>query len=215
MLTSPSGTPEQARELARELDIELPPRDFLAVDHLNYHPVLGAEKHDVLMVSRPARSAATQNYFSGEGDVAFRGAGHTLGNRPLLFPVLRASRSAYTYDTKEDFSFAQDPWAAGNQMGLVSALQTRGNARVVVAGSADMFSDEFFAIEGAVNREFSRDLTQWVFQEVGVVQTVAVRHYLTNQTERVVNPNVYRVKNEIVGYSSGGDDGDGGGGLTG
>ncbi|KAA8902588.1 Dolichyl-diphosphooligosaccharide--protein glycosyltransferase subunit WBP1 [Sphaerosporella brunnea] len=209
LLTSPFGTPEQARELARELDIDLPPRDFLAVDHFNYDTVSASEKHDVILVQRPPPSKSAQNYFSGkEGDViAFRGTGHTLGNRPLLFPVLPAARTAYTYDTKEDFAYAEEPWSAGTQMHYVTAVQLRNNARVVVSGSAEMFSNEFFDMEvqapngqatKTANQEFAKEITQWAFQESGVVKVIAVRHYLSNQTDAPINPNVYRVKNDIT-----------------
>jgi oligosaccharyltransferase complex subunit beta len=209
LLTSPSGTPEQARELARELDIDLPPRDFLAIDHFNYDTLSASEKHDVILVQRPAQSKTTQNYFSGkEGEViAFRGAGHALGNRPLLFPVLTAARTAYTYDTKEDFAYAEDPWSAGTQMHYVSAMQARNNARIVISGSTEMFSDEFFDMQvqapngeaaKTANQAFAKEITQWTFQEIGVVKVVSVRHYLTNETGAPINPNVYRVKNDIV-----------------
>jgi oligosaccharyltransferase complex subunit beta len=216
LLTSPSGTPEQARELARELDIDLPPRDFLAVDHFHHDVLSGSEKHDVILVQRPALSKTAQNYFSGSSSnkdvIAFRGAGHTLGNRPLLFPVLPAERTAYTYDTKEDFAYAEDPWAAGAQMHYVSAMQLRNNARVVVSGSTEMFSDEFFDMEVAApgggeakktaNQEFAKEITQWAFQETGVVRVIDVRHYLTNESNAEINPSVYRVKNDIVSCSS-------------
>lgn len=216
LLTSPSGTPEQARELARELDIDLPPRDFLAVDHSSYDVVSATEsgKHDVILIPRPGVSDSTQNYFagsSGEGEgevIAFRGTGHGLGNRPLLFPVLSAGRAAYTYDTKEDFAYAEEPWTAGRQMQYVTAMQARNNARVVVAGSTEMFSDKFFDMMvkapkaetevHTANRKFAEQITSWVFMETGVVRVNAVRHYLTNTTDAQVNPNVYRVKNDIV-----------------
>lgn len=164
----------------------------------------------MILIPRPTPSASTQNYFSGKkGElIAFRGAGHSLGNRPLLFPVLSAGRAAYTYDTKEDFSHAGDPWTAGRQMQYVTAMQTRNNARVVVAGSTDMFSDAFFDMKvkapksekevATANRKFGEEITSWVFMETGVVKVKAIRHYLANTTDAEVNPNVYRVKNDIV-----------------
>ncbi|KAF8545490.1 Dolichyl-diphosphooligosaccharide--protein glycosyltransferase subunit WBP1 [Trichophaea hybrida] len=199
LLTSPSGTTEQARELAREIDIELPPRDFLAVDHFNFDTLSASEKHDI-----------TKNYFSGNGKdgvIAFRGAGHVLGNRPLLFPVLTASRMAYTYDTKEESTYVEEPWAVGTQMYYVTALQARNNARLTVSGSMDMFSDEFFDLEvkptngkktKTANQAFAKEITQWTFNEIGVVKVKAVRHYLTNETDAKINPSVYRIKNDIT-----------------
>lgn len=212
LLTSPTNTPEQARELAKELDIELPPRDFVAVDHFNYDTVSAPEKHDVILIPRPTVSSNTQNYFSGKAGevIAFRGSGHSLGNRPLLFPVLSGARTAYTYDTKEDEEFAEDAWTAGTQLHYVTALQARNNARFTVSGSAEMFSDEFFGLQvqaaggketGTANRAFAKEISEWTFGETGVVEVKSVRHFLTNETDPVINPVLYRVKNDVVRIS--------------
>lgn len=216
MLTSPAGTTEQARELARELDVDLPPRDFVAADHMNFDALSAGQqhpnKHQLILVPRPAPSPKTRNYFSGgggqDGLIAFRGAGHALGNRPLLFPILSASRSAYTFDAVEDAAYAEQPWAAGTQMHYVTGLQARNNARIVISGSADMLSNEFFDMEvqpvaaktkaKTANRAFAREITQWAFKEIGVVKVVAVRHRLANATDAPANPHVYRIKNDIV-----------------
>ncbi|KAI5793086.1 Dolichyl-diphosphooligosaccharide--protein glycosyltransferase subunit WBP1 [Geopyxis carbonaria] len=212
LLTSPSGTPEQARELARELDIELPPRDYSAVDHFNYDSISSPEKHDIILVNRPAQSKGKQNYFSGKSDdevIAFRGAGHILGNRPLLFPILSGSRTAYTYDTKEDFAYAEDAWTTGTQMHYVTGMQARNNARFTVSGSTEMFSDEYFGMEVSkrngkkvitANRKFAKEITQWTFKETGVLKVVGIKHYLTNQTNAEINPSIYRVKNDVATF---------------
>ena len=210
VLTSPSSIPEQIRELARELDIGLPPKDYIAVDHFNYDTVSKSEKHDVILATRPAVSPAVYNYFSGKQDdlIAFRGVGHTLGNAPLLVPILTAPRTAYAYDTKEDFAYAQDPWAAGTQMQLVSAMQARNNARITLVGSVDMFSNEFFDMKvqqpgstesrKTANKEFCKDIAAWTFGEKGIVKVNAIRHYLSNEPNAPVNPNMYRIKNDVV-----------------
>jgi oligosaccharyltransferase complex subunit beta len=123
-------------------------------------------------------------------------------------PILTAARTSYAYDTKEDFVYAQDPWSAGTQMHLVSALQARNNARVTIAGSVDMFSNEFFDLkvkkvgsekpQKAVNRVFAKNLSEWTFMEKGVVKVVGVRHYLKNETDAEINPGMYRIKNDVV-----------------
>lgn len=92
-------------------------------------------------------------------------------------------------------------------MQYITALQARNNARIVIAGSTEMFSDEFFTmtVKGADgeetktgNKEFVKDLTKWTFKETGVVKTVAVWHWAPEVSpER--NLRVYRVKNNVVG----------------
>lgn len=210
ILTSSSGTTDAVRDLATQLDIDLPPRDFIAVDHFNYDATSSPEKHDVVLIPRPTESEDSKNYFAGKpGEViAFHGVGHSISNRPLLFPILSGSRTAYTYDSKEDEDgTAADAWAAGTQMQYITALQARNNARVTIAGSTKMFSDEYFEMTVKTpkgeelpvhNRDFAIQLTQWTFKEIGIVKTVAVRHYLTNQTDAEINPRMYRVKNDVV-----------------
>lgn len=163
-------------------------------------------------MSRPKVSSSTQNYFSGFGSeddvIAFRGTGHTLGNGPLLNPILTAGRTGYAYDTKEDFAYAEDPWSSGNQLHLVSSLQARNNARITVSGSAEIFSNEFFGLTvkapgsnkkvKVANRAFGKELTSWTFKETGVVKVLGVRHYLASETDAPINPNMYRIKNDVV-----------------
>jgi oligosaccharyltransferase complex subunit beta len=215
LLTSPSSIPEQSRELCRELEIDIPPRDYLAVDHFNYDRLSASERHDLILIPRPMRSRTTQSYFSqrknSEGDndeiIAFRGAGHTLSNKPLLFPILTASNTAYTYDTRESSTFADDPSAAGSQMHYVTAFQSRNNARITISGSTDLFSNELFDMQvqapsgkktTTANRAFAKELTQWTFKETGIVKVAAIRHFLSNETHPEINPSIYRVKNDVV-----------------
>lgn len=81
---------------------------------------------------------------------------------PLVLEVLTASSTAYSYkpDVAIDevyfshffclpvyqvcWPFLQYPHAVGKNTVLIAALQARNNARVVVSGSLDFFSDAFF-----------------------------------------------------------------------
>lgn len=57
--------------------------------------------------------------------------------------ALSGEATAYSHDPKKAMA---DPPAlpAGGAAALVSLVQARNNARVMVAGSLDMFSDEMF-----------------------------------------------------------------------
>lgn len=61
----------------------------------------------------------------------------------LLTIALSASETAYSHDPSKAMS---EPPAllAGGSAALVTLVQARNNARVAVAGSLDMFSDELF-----------------------------------------------------------------------
>lgn len=62
-------------------------------------------------------------------------------SNPLVLDIMHASSTAYSYNTDEDVT--DYPHAVGKSTLLVAGLQARNNARVVIAGSIAMFSDEF------------------------------------------------------------------------
>jgi oligosaccharyltransferase complex subunit beta len=170
------------------------------------------------------------NFFSGSGVLALPNTvGQSLGNTsPLLAPIIRASKTAFTYNPQEEDPEASvgDDFATGTQLALVSAMQARNSARFTILGSLEMLSDTWFNAKvkgtategksvGTANREFARQLTEWTFKEVGVLRVTDVSHHLVEEgdakksaaapanTTQVgfANPEIYRVKNDVVCYS--------------
>lgn len=195
-----------------QLDITLPfERTGLVVDHFNYDTVSASEKHDVLVLDspQPIRPGVKPLLSLGENDViAFPHAvGHALGASQLLTPIVRAPATAYSYNPT-DQSEALDPeelFGAGSQLGLVSALQARNSARVVVLGSAEALQDKWFGVKvaklggnkvPAANREFAKKLSAWAFQEIGVLRVNSVSHQLKGGNETA--PELYIIKQEVV-----------------
>ncbi|KAH0551580.1 hypothetical protein GP486_007204, partial [Trichoglossum hirsutum] len=194
-LSSKTPAPTALTALLLELDIHLPPeRSNLVVDHFNHDVLSASEKHDVVLLPRPdPLRQDVKNFFGGQGKgeelIAFpRGVGHALGNAsPLVAPVLRAPRTAYAYNQKDEATVVEEPFAVGQQLGLVSTLQARNNARLAVLGAVEMLSDEWFdakvkrspgengAGKGAKevrtsNRAFAREISAWTFSETGVLK---------------------------------------------
>lgn len=227
VLMDPANTPEQLRELGRELEIGIAPRGDVVVDHFQWLPgVEGNDRsHNVFLAKKPETGPFKKNYFGGynnqEEYVAFRGNGHTLGNSPLIHPILQASRTAYSYDPTEESIKSENPWSAGQQLYLTSGFQARNNARITFVGSAEAFNDEFQGLDGLrkgphghksviSNRGFANDVTAWTFQENGVIKVQSVRHYATKDAAEVstetgmtaendlVNPSIYRIKSDVV-----------------
>ncbi|KAF4780173.1 dolichyl-diphosphooligosaccharide-protein glycosyltransferase 48kD subunit [Colletotrichum scovillei] len=212
-LSSESTVPTSIVSLLAELDIALPAdRTGLVVDHFNYDTVSASEKHDVLAIPAP-KSARTgvKNFFHEDGEViAFpNGVGHVLGAGQLLTPILRAPKTAYSYNPKEQAEVveASDLFATGEQLALVSAFQARNSARFTLVGSAELLSDKWFdaKIKPAAagkevktwNREFAKRVAGWTFQETGVLRVNHIEHYL-NEAANETNPELYRIKNEVT-----------------
>ena len=230
-LSADTPTPTSLVSLLLELDIHLSAdRNALVVDHFNHDTANADDKHDVLLVTPPnALRADVKNYFSAEGVLAIpRAVGQVLGNAsPLLAPILKAPATAYSYNPKEEAEAVEDPFATGQQLSLISAMQSRNSARFTVLGSVEMLQDAWFGAnvrpsgndaqsEGltvpTANREFAKKLTGWTFQELGVLKVGRIVHHLNGDdgdatpanntavalTTTDVNPKMYRIKNDVV-----------------
>lgn len=225
-LSAASPTPSALVSLLLELDIHLPAdRNAIVVDHFNYDTISAAEKHDVVLVPRPASIRPDiKNFFKGDGKgdevIAFpRGIGQTLGNTsPLLTPILRASRTAYSYNPKDDVEGVEDPFAVGEQLSLITTMQARNSARFTVIGAAELLENTWFEakvkrggkdakIIKTSNEEFVKEVTGWTFNEIGVLKVRSIEHHLneglyTGAANNLSNPKIYRVKNDVVRFLS-------------
>ena len=221
-LSGESSTPSAISSLLLELDIHLPQdRTSLVVDHFNFDTLSASEKHDVLLLPRPPPLRPdVRNFFGGHGTIAFpRAVAQELGNAsPLLTPILRAKSTSYTYNPKDEPETVEDPFAVGEQISLVSALQARNSARFTVFGSVEALENKWFDadVKGlagkqskTVNRDFARQVSEWTFMETGVLKVGKVEHHLSSISHGTagndsvaqlgyLNPQIYRVKNDVV-----------------
>jgi oligosaccharyltransferase complex subunit beta len=189
------------------------------VDHFNYDASSAPEKHDVLLLPPPGRLRPDIKDFFGAGAgsnevLAFpRGVGAVLGAGELLSPILRAPRTAYSYNPKEQAEVVDDLFAAGEQLALVTAFQARNSARLTLLGSAEMLQDTWFDAEvtkpsaaggrkgKTFNREFAKRVSGWTFNEIGVLRVNWIEHRLDepgDSSSNLTNPKIYRIKNNVV-----------------
>ncbi|KAL2269601.1 hypothetical protein VTJ83DRAFT_1785 [Remersonia thermophila] len=219
-LHSNVAAPTSLAALLAELDIQLPAdRAGLVVDHFHHAADnSSASAHDVLLLPppKPVRSDVKDFFSAGAGPddvLAFpRGMGATLGASALLNPIVRAPATAYSYNPKEQVGAltADDVFAAGTQLSLVSAFQARNSARLALVGAAEMLQDAWFDAEvtaaaggskkKTLNREFAKRLSGWTFQELGVLRTNWIEHRLDEPGDarsNETNPNIYRIKNNV------------------
>jgi hypothetical protein len=222
-LSSETATPTSVQSLLLELDIHIPSdKGALVVNHFNYDANSAAEKHDVLLLPYPqSLKTGVKNYFVGDGYIAVpRAVGQTLGNEsPLLAPILRAPSTAYSYNPKDEVDSAEDPFATGSQLNLVSAMQAHNSARLAVLGSAEMLQNAWFAEKATLagkeiktaNRDFAEKLSSWTFKETGVLKVGKLIHYLDEGVSKKLNtsvavpennPKIYRIKQDVVSLST-------------
>ena len=202
--------------LLLELDIHLPPdRTGLVVDHFNYDLNSASEKHDVLVLPAPGPlRLGVRDFFSpdapnGERLVFPNTLAQTLGQGPLLTPILRAPSTAYSYNPKDQADELDDLWAAGEQLSLVTTIQARNSARLTVLGSADALTDKWFDAKvkkigekqevKTLNRDFAKAVSGWTFNEIGVLRVNEIEHHLNEAGQsNASNPKLYRIKNDVV-----------------
>ncbi|KAF1941379.1 dolichyl-diphosphooligosaccharide-protein glycosyltransferase [Clathrospora elynae] len=217
-LSSEQATPTAVQALLLELDINIPSdKGALVVDHFNYDSSSASEQHDVLLLPFPAAVRPdVKNYFAGEGYIAVpRAVGQSLGNEsPLISPVLRAPSTAYSYNPKDEAEGVEDPFAVGEQLNLVSAMQANNAARFAIVGSAEMLQNKWFAEKATLgekvittaNREFAQKLSEWTFKETGVLKVGKFLHYQDEGASKKLNtslaipennPTIYRIKTDV------------------
>lgn len=198
------------RELAADCGVDVDEEGSVVVDHLHHDE--SSPEHTLVYTRgfldvrarglawrrrrasfRRPRSARPQNKLVlGElaareaAPVLFRGVGMAVSDdSELALRVLAAEATAYSAHPRAPIK--DYPQSAGTDTLLVAAVQANNNARVVVAGSLDLFSNDLFAspVEGAdsehkwpssSNRAFARELSAWNFGERGMLRARDIVH---------------------------------------
>ncbi|XP_024021344.1 dolichyl-diphosphooligosaccharide--protein glycosyltransferase 48 kDa subunit [Morus notabilis] len=198
-----------ASDLVREIAIECGV-DFdedsaaLVIDHTSY-AVSGTEGDHTLIASDDfINSDVILGSRKIEAPVLFQGLGHTINPaNSLVMKVLSASPSAYSANPKSKLS--NPPSLTGSAVSLVSVVQARNNARVLISGSLSMFSNRFFRsgvqkagssikYEKSGNEQFLTELSKWVFHERGHLKAENVRHHKVGEADE---PAIYRINDDL------------------
>nr|CAG4644763.1 EOG090X05EE [Leptodora kindtii] len=193
------------REITAECGFEVDEEGAAVIDHINYdvndsgkHTLIVADPEHLIQAPMIVGSKKLNPFlYHGTGLIADK-------ENPLVLEVLTASSTAYSY--KPDVAIDEYPHAVGKNTVLIAALQARNNARVVVSGSLDFFSDAFFTsgVEKALggvqysksgNEELSEALTRWVFKEEGVLRVGQVKHHRVGENE---SPQSYTIMEKVV-----------------
>jgi len=129
------------------------------------------------------------------GPVLFRGIGHTLTiyENFQVYGVLRGSPTTYS---RLSTGQSSEIVSAGQNVALVSAIQGRNNARAIITGSLDLFSNELFFKSKGVNRKFADNIVAWNFQESGVIQISNVKHFLQGDKKEVAQFS-YKIMDDV------------------
>lgn len=206
------GASDNVRSLAAECGVEVDAKGTVVFDHFSRHQPSGGDA-DATLVATSAWVDSDAILGAGArpgAPVLFRGVAQAVPSSAELVTVaLSGEATAYSHDPKKA---AADPPAmpVGGAAALVSLVQARNNARVMVAGSLDMFSDELFSTSVTVadtgksypksgNEAFAVAAALWTFQQRGVLEASAPRHRKVGAGPAAAaeeSPGLYRVNDD-------------------
>ena len=204
LLVAIDSNPSDAiRKLIVECGMEVDENSTMVIDHLNYgtndsgkHTLIVTDVKNLIPVPTIVGSK-TMNPFLYRGNRII-----PVKENRLVLPVLTASNTACI----DGLRLSTSKIVVRENPVLIAALQARNNARVIVSGSLDFFSDKLFTsgveissdgngYKKSGNEDLSEALTKWAFKEVGVLRVVNVEHH---RPEEEKTPQNYYVGDKVT-----------------
>ncbi|KAG6525340.1 hypothetical protein ZIOFF_015296 [Zingiber officinale] len=199
ILAADSSASDLIREISTECGVDFDEAisfqdpAALVIDHTSYAVSETEGDHTLIASDIFIESTTILGDEKIEAPVLFRGIGHSLNAaNSLVLKVLSASPAAYSANPATKLS--SPPSLTGSAISLVSIVQARNNARVLITGSLDMFSNRFLKSgvqkagssiktqspllfsfgtalvlrsEKSGNQQFLTEISKWVFHERG------------------------------------------------
>jgi len=203
ILAADSEASDAVKTIASECNIELDQSGAFVIDNQNYDTGADEGQHTLIAADNLIKDEIVVGS-KVKSPILFRGVGlDVLEDLNLLFPVLSGSEHSFSQDPATVGK--KKPHVSGEKTTLVAALQARNNARVLLSGSLELFSDKFFSssvksfstkkqFDQSGNEEFTRNAAQWTFQQRGAIRTSNATHHIVGQTE---TPALYTIRDNI------------------
>ncbi|KAK6946206.1 Dolichyl-diphosphooligosaccharide--protein glycosyltransferase 48kDa subunit [Dillenia turbinata] len=202
ILAADTSASDLIREIATECGVDYD-ESSMVIDHISYAVSETEGDHTLIAADDFIKSEVILGSKKIGAPVLFQGIGHSLNPaNSLVLKVLSASPAAYSANPKSKLT--QPPSLTGSAISLVSVVQARNNARVMISGSLSMFSNrQILSIkcpEGwklnkkSGNEQFLTELSKWIFHERGHLKAVNVRHHKAGEGEE---PGMYRINDDL------------------
>nr|CAD1834618.1 unnamed protein product [Ananas comosus var. bracteatus] len=205
ILAADSSASDVIRGIATEcgVDFDEDP-EAVVIDHTSYAVSETEGDHTLIASDALIHSDVILGDKKIEAPILFRGTGHSVNPaNSLVLKVLSASPSAFSANPKTKLS--SPPALTGSAISLVSIMQARNNARVLISGSLDLFSNRFsksgvqkagskIKYEKSGNEQFVTEISKWVFHERGHLKAVNVSH---RKVGEMTEPAMYRINDDL------------------
>ncbi|KAG0482088.1 hypothetical protein HPP92_010172 [Vanilla planifolia] len=208
ILAADSSASDLVRGIATEcgVDFDEDP-EAVVIDHIGYAVSETDGEHTLIAADDFIQSDVILGATGIEAPVLFRGIGHSVNPaNTLVLKVLSASSSAYLANPRTKLS--SPPSLTGSAISLVSVVQARNNARVLICGSLDLFSNRFLRYgvlksgssnkhDKSGNEQFVTEISKWVFHERGHLKAVNMSHHKVGEEGE---PAMYRISDDLALY---------------
>ncbi|XP_010465067.1 PREDICTED: dolichyl-diphosphooligosaccharide--protein glycosyltransferase 48 kDa subunit isoform X1 [Camelina sativa] len=205
ILSADTSASDLIRGIATECGVDFDEdSSAMVIDHTSFSVSDVDGDHTLIAADDLVKSDVILGKAKIEAPVLFRGVAHSLNpTNNLVFKVLSASPSAYSANPSSKLS--SPPQLTGSAISLVSVMQARNNARVVISGSLQLFSDRLIRsgvqkagsqnqYEKSGNEQFVTELSKWVFHERGHLKAGSLVHHRVGETDE---PAIYRIKDDL------------------
>ena len=130
---------DNLRLFAEALGIEFDAKSSMIIDHFSFEASVDDRMHTSVLCTNFIDSRALLGDFYPKKDrtsVLYRGIGHAFEEDSIFaVKILKANPSAYS--TNPHISLGDYPQGTGEETSLVTSIQTRNNARILVSGSME------------------------------------------------------------------------------
>ncbi|GKV26564.1 hypothetical protein SLEP1_g35845 [Rubroshorea leprosula] len=205
IIAADANASDLIKEVATECGVDFDEEPgAVVIDHISYAVSDIEGDHTLIASADFIKSDVILGSKKIEAPVLFQGIGHSLNPaNSLVLKVLSASPSAYSSNPSSKLS--NPPSLTGSAISLVSVVQARNNARILVTGSLTMISDRFFRAgvqkagsptkhKKSGNEQFLTELSKWVFHERGHLKALNVTHHKVGEAGE---PSMYRINDEL------------------
>jgi len=192
ILAASSSLSDPVREIASECGAEFDVEGSYVIDHFNYHKE--SVDHTTIVINSSnildTPIITGSKALKDRKPIIFEGIGHTIQYNGLNIGVLKGFGTTYSANLRKS---PEEFHSIGEKTILVSVLQARNNARVLISGSLSLFANRYFT-KKTDNEYFADELSKWVFKERGVLRASNVTHHKVGEKSE---PQTYTVKDRI------------------
>jgi len=185
ILAASSSLSDPVREIASECGAEFDVEGSYVIDHFNYHKE--SVDHTTIVINSSnildTPIITGSKALKDRKPIIFEGIGHTIQYNGLNIGVLKGFGTTYSANLRKS---PEEFHSIGEKTILVSVLQARNNARVLISGSLSLFANRYFT-KKTDNEYFADELSKWVFKERGVLRASNVTHHKVGEKIRTSN----------------------------